>query len=176
MKFEAQNAVGINNGAGVGTSGLTIDAFDGQGNFVTSTTTDGSGNYTLNLQPGTYTICEEQQTDWTQSAPSGSACATLATGADSGHVVTVTSSGTFSGNDFGNYTTGAVSGMKFEAHNAFFFLMIRRPPRSTLFPYTTLFRSNFVTSTTTDGSGNYTLNLQPGTYTICEEQQTDWTQ
>src|SRR3989441_6033406 len=26
----------------------------------------------------------------------------------------------------------------------FFFLMIRRPPRSTLFPYTTLFRSEFV--------------------------------
>src|SRR5476649_3040653 len=25
----------------------------------------------------------------------------------------------------------------------FFFLMIRRPPRSTLFPYTTLFRSSF---------------------------------
>src|SRR5712672_4247163 len=25
----------------------------------------------------------------------------------------------------------------------FFFLMIRRPPRSTLFPYTTLLRSNF---------------------------------
>src|SRR2546429_3782140 len=27
-------------------------------------------------------------------------------------------------------------------HFFFFFLMIRRPPRSTLFPYTTLFRSN----------------------------------
>src|SRR3954449_1361713 len=27
-------------------------------------------------------------------------------------------------------------------HSFFFFLMIRRPPRSTLFPYTTLFRSN----------------------------------
>src|SRR2546429_7102102 len=27
----------------------------------------------------------------------------------------------------------------------FFFLMIRRPPRSTLFPYTTLFRSHSVT-------------------------------
>src|SRR5690348_17376012 len=26
---------------------------------------------------------------------------------------------------------------------SFFFLMIRRPPRSTLFPYTTLFRSTF---------------------------------
>src|SRR3712207_6937702 len=29
----------------------------------------------------------------------------------------------------------------------FFFLMIRRPPRSTLFPYTTLFRSSSFTST-----------------------------
>src|SRR3712207_8287919 len=29
-------------------------------------------------------------------------------------------------------------------HFIFFFLMIRRPPRSTLFPYTTLFRSNVV--------------------------------
>src|SRR5258707_2091611 len=28
----------------------------------------------------------------------------------------------------------------------FFFLMIRRPPRSTLFPYTTLFRSTFAAS------------------------------
>src|SRR6266481_8525491 len=29
----------------------------------------------------------------------------------------------------------------FRLHWEFFFLMIRRPPRSTLFPYTTLFRS-----------------------------------
>src|SRR3712207_9453562 len=28
-----------------------------------------------------------------------------------------------------------------DGHSYFFFLMIRRPPRSTLFPYTTLFRS-----------------------------------
>src|SRR3712207_6967464 len=28
----------------------------------------------------------------------------------------------------------------------FFFLMIRRPPRSTLFPYTTLFRSGYTVS------------------------------
>src|SRR2546422_10371795 len=28
----------------------------------------------------------------------------------------------------------------------FFFLMIRRPPRSTLFPYTTLFRSSWTAS------------------------------
>src|SRR5215471_20492612 len=30
----------------------------------------------------------------------------------------------------------------------FFFLMIRRPPRSTLFPYTTLFRSHLVAEST----------------------------
>src|SRR5256885_11748622 len=35
----------------------------------------------------------------------------------------------------------------------FFFLMIRRPPRSTLFPYTTLFRSaNFDLNYSPDGS------------------------
>src|SRR2546429_7586957 len=41
----------------------------------------------------------------------------------------------------------------------FFFLMIRRPPRSTLFPYTTLFRSG-IDAMTTDGRvllGNRTL-------------------
>src|SRR3712207_8760930 len=33
----------------------------------------------------------------------------------------------------------------------FFFLMIRRPPRSTLFPYTTLFRSDAPVPTTLSG-------------------------
>src|SRR3989454_10608114 len=36
----------------------------------------------------------------------------------------------------------------------FFFLMIRRPPRSTLFPYTTLFRSR--------GAGQATMTLRGG--------------
>src|SRR5258708_22024611 len=35
----------------------------------------------------------------------------------------------------------------------FFFLMIRRPPRSTLFPYTTLFRSVFVALMSACGKG-----------------------
>src|SRR6202165_6263991 len=35
----------------------------------------------------------------------------------------------------------------------FFFLMIRRPPRSTLFPYTTLFRSHKVHFLFFNGSG-----------------------
>src|SRR5260370_32523976 len=36
--------------------------------------------------------------------------------------------------------------------HVFFFLMIRRPPRSTLFPYTTLFRSSDPGFTTDSGS------------------------
>src|SRR2546427_5451369 len=31
--------------------------------------------------------------------------------------------------------------LAYQQNESFFFLMIRRPPRSTLFPYTTLFRS-----------------------------------
>src|SRR3712207_7506182 len=56
----------------------------------------------------------------------------------------------------------------------FFFLMIRRPPRSTLFPYTTLFRSpgmEYTYTDTTNGSGeiSYTIPLEeevslPGDY------------
>src|SRR5438876_11881999 len=34
----------------------------------------------------------------------------------------------------------------------FFFLMIRRPPRSTLFPYTTLFRSSFAWARPVEGN------------------------
>src|SRR2546430_13362570 len=37
--------------------------------------------------------------------------------------------------------------------NFFFFLMIRRPPRSTLFPYTTLFRSDFEWNNASPGPG-----------------------
>src|SRR2546422_10984554 len=35
-----------------------------------------------------------------------------------------------------------MSSVSIETSFRFFFLMIRRPPRSTLFPYTTLFRSD----------------------------------
>src|SRR3712207_8573676 len=72
----------------------------------------------------------------------------------------------------------------------FFFLMIRRPPRSTLFPYTTLFRSavdliilyGLGRAGTTDGiigvSGPYNLemveseeNIQPGAEGMCERSE-----
>src|ERR1019366_10595255 len=58
----------------------------------------------------------------------------------------------------------------------FFFLMIRRPPRSTLFPYTTLFRSRWVRhGTSLNGPGGFcdvrseehTSELQSLTNLVC---------
>src|SRR2546422_7005811 len=43
----------------------------------------------------------------------------------------------------------------------FFFLMIRRPPRSTLFPYTTLFRSEAV-----DDRGHGVFSREPPLLTV----------
>src|SRR5215217_8445619 len=58
-----------------------------------------------------------------------------------------------------------------------FFLMIRRPPRSTLFPYTTLFRSPAAWSTSTcrgtrwrwssGRSEEHTSELQSRQYLVC---------
>src|SRR2546426_4061701 len=44
----------------------------------------------------------------------------------------------------------------------FFFLMIRRPPRSTLFPYTTLFRSLFRPANPPGERGRRSRALAPG--------------
>src|SRR3712207_7819886 len=43
----------------------------------------------------------------------------------------------------------------------FFFLMIRRPPRSTLFPYTTLFRSYFFLAVLSCSETCYTFVIVP---------------
>src|SRR6478609_11596540 len=61
----------------------------------------------------------------------------------------------------------------------FFFLMIRRPPRSTLFPYTTLFRSHSAVDAGAQASGaggggdggmrseEHTSELQSLAYLVC---------
>src|SRR5574338_760207 len=54
----------------------------------------------------------------------------------------------------------------------FFFLMIRRPPRSTLFPYTTLFRSDFVILRA-DAVGAVTREHLPGGCRRSEEHTSE---
>src|SRR5690625_6708151 len=50
-------------------------------------------------------------------------------------------------------------------HLFFFLLLLRRPPRSTLFPYTTLFRSRFTNHcrlfAAISGAGHHQLTLGP---------------
>src|SRR6185503_20667011 len=73
----------------------------------------------------------------------------------------------------------------------FFFLMIRRPPRSTLFPYTTLFRSSwFARRSTRPGrsvssppprrSEEHTSELQSRLHLVCrlllEKKKKNWRQ
>src|SRR5438552_17730155 len=58
----------------------------------------------------------------------------------------------------------------------FFFLMIRRPPRSTLFPYTTLFRSQLQNLLGTWPSSTYrrfALRTAPGTASRSEEHTSE---
>src|SRR5258707_3461173 len=60
----------------------------------------------------------------------------------------------------------------------FFFLMIRRPPRSTLFPYTTLFRSTSMPSarrrsaSTTGSSGGAATVRSPSSRSYRSEEHT----
>src|SRR2546430_10503347 len=51
----------------------------------------------------------------------------------------------------------------------FFFLMIRRPPRSTLFPYTTLFRSREYTAF--DGGPSFTFSEGFSLMVNCKTQE-----
>src|SRR5689334_25436732 len=55
----------------------------------------------------------------------------------------------------------------------FFFLMIRRPPRSTLFPYTTLFRSLRTVDSRSEGGGVEHLEYRNGRIVGAVEQSGD---
>src|SRR5437762_13603926 len=83
---------------------------------------------------------------------------------------------------FFRYTPNSVYTCCHYTHNClhfFFFLMIRRPPRSTLFPYTTLFRSRPATGAAPCRSRNtprpapaprseeHTSELQSPMYLVC---------
>src|ERR1051325_11927171 len=57
-------------------------------------------------------------------------------------------------------------------HKCFFFLMIRRPPRSTLFPYTTLFRSTWNTKPA-PGSPKLPVCLVPMALSRSEEHTSE---
>src|SRR2546430_13696935 len=59
------------------------------------------------------------------------------------------------------------------SNKGFFFLMIRRPPRSTLFPYTTLFRSHasVVWSISAFVCSSIACNSRSSTHSLCSSRK-----
>src|SRR6202521_4786895 len=67
-----------------------------------------------------------------------------------------------------------MSNSDFWEHRCFlFFLMIRRPPRSTLFPYTTLFRSNQYHARTSSENVSYAAAIRTAGVSRSEEHTSE---
>jgi len=192
VKYNDLNGNGAKDVGEPGLAGWTIRAYvDANGNgmldagettVATSAVTDGSGAYSLSLNPGKYIICEVQQAPWTQSQPANTKC-----GASSGgYAVTVTSGSTDPGNNFGNFQKGTKSGVKFNDLNGNGVKDMGEPgllgweirAYKDLDGDGTLSAAEAAvgpaTSMTTNGSGAYSFSLNPGKYVICEVLQSGW--
>jgi hypothetical protein len=135
-----------------------------------SNITDASGNYSFtDLTPGMYTIREILMSGWTQIF--GPSPVTLTPGQNS------------SGNDFGNFQNGSINGYKFNDANGNG--QYDNEPKLSGWTITLFNDGNdqdadlddIVATTQTDQNGDYSfINLTPGTYAVCETQQTNWVQ
>jgi hypothetical protein len=188
-KFHDHNANGVRDTGDEGLSGWAIKAYtdnDSSGDLsagdtlAAETTTDGDGNYSLALTPGAYIVCEVLPADWEQSSPVNEVCendAVDASLAPGGYAVNLTDNE--SGNDFGNFQNATKSGQKFEDANAD---GVKDEGEDGLSGWTIhLFGTDGMGNdvhehATTDADGNYTLTVKPGSYTVCEELQTGWSQ
>jgi hypothetical protein len=161
---------------------IHLDGTDGLGNAVNLTdVTDADGNYSFTVNPGTYTVSEEQQAGWTQSGPDLLADAgdNDAGATDGDWDIVLTSGENETGNDFGNFQQATKSGTKFNDlnHNG-----VRDAGEPGLAAWVihldgTDGLGNAVNLTdVTDADGNYSFTVNPGTYTVSEEQQAGWTQ
>src|ERR671917_449962 len=121
MKFEDKDGDGVKDAGEPGLAGWKIHLFGANDSDHQVATTDAEGKYAFYVKPGSYTVCEEQQTGWTQSYPTagGADCSghthsgTITSGAK-GYAITLTSGQDDKDNDFGNYKKAKKSGMKFE--------------------------------------------------------------
>jgi hypothetical protein len=107
-KFNDLDHDGVRDAGEPGLAGWVIhlDGTDGQGIAVNLTdVTDANGDYSFTVNPGTYTVSEEQQAGWTQSGPDLLADAgdNDAGATDGDWDIVLTSGQVDSGNDFGNF-------------------------------------------------------------------------
>ena len=121
LKWHDRNADGVRDADGVNNvlgdaddevllAGWSIHLFgtDGSGAAVhVHTSTDATGDYSFTVTPGSYTICETQQTGWAQTYPiaatSGSAdCSAHGGAGGRGWSITAVSGTPITGKNFGN--------------------------------------------------------------------------
>src|SRR2546428_350723 len=145
------------------TNGATNAGTIYQGDFDTWTFTATQGDY-IALSGGTETQTTAHFAPWIPlAAPTGVLLGNSFTQTGASNIAaTAPTSGTYTviiGSYVGGFYDGTGSYRLTLAQGpGAFFLMIRRPPRSTLFPYTTLFRSyqgDFDTWTFTATQGDY---------------------
>ena len=209
-KFDDVNRDGDPTGES-GLVGWRINAFadDGDGVLQASEVTpgpaafadtDANGDYTIALTTGTYVICEEQQTDWVQTAPApaDAECAEADADAPGGHAVTVSAGQDEADTDFGNDHLATVSGSKFDDFNRDAAWDPNGANNTTpdsddepgLSGWTIEAYADdgdgelsiaeagvpAAASTTTGGDGSYELKLPSGDYVLCEQLQAGWAQ
>jgi hypothetical protein len=185
LKFHDLNANGTQNNGDPGLGSWTIRLYDSNDQLVTSTTTTaGSGAYSFaDVAAGTYRICEVLQANWTQSAPtSGPACnqGGVTDEAPIGYTVVLAAGGTSSGSNFGNYQNVTIRVRKYEDLSA----NGAKDGAETYITWVTdgihVFGINGTTGhfhgTISDAANGVTFSVKPGSYRICESQQTGWFQ
>ena len=148
---------------------IHLDGTDGQGQAVHVTdVTDANGDYSFTVNPGSYTVSEEQQAGWTQTFP-----------ASGDYDIVLTSGETETGNDFGNFQQATKSGTKFNDLDGD---GVRDAGEPGLVGWvihldgTDGLGQAVNLTDVTDANGDYSFTVNPGTYTVSEEQQAGWTQ
>src|SRR5439155_1426090 len=186
IKFEDPNGDGnlADGTVPAGGSPWTIKVFTNAATpvLVTSTTTSTvDGTYSVNLQPGSYLVCEVLQASWTQSYPANTTCSTASGVAAGGRSEERRVGNECGTRKFGNYTKETVSGNKFEDPNGDGNLADGTVPAGGS-PWTIMVVNNGITPghvtriQTCALPVTYSVNLQPGSYLVCEVLQASWTQ
>jgi hypothetical protein len=141
------------------------------------TVTDSSGYWQFTVAPGTYTIREEQQPGWTQTAPTPIP--------EGDFNITVTFGQTSSNNDFGNVQEATKSGIKFNDLDgagpgttgpglAGWTIEAFKDSDGNGILSQAEFTAGAATSAVTGAGGSYSLTLDPGTYIVVEVNQSGW--
>ncbi|MBK1986128.1 carboxypeptidase regulatory-like domain-containing protein [Sphaerospermopsis aphanizomenoides BCCUSP55] len=170
--FVDANNNGIQDAGETGLGGVTVELINpADGSVITSTTTDANGGYSFSgLTPGDYQVQFTAPTGYSFSTPDQGGDDALDSDADStGKTQTVTlTSGEFNGTlDAGLVQLARLGNFVFEDKNA---NGIQDAGETGIGNATINLldaNGNFITSTTTNGSGQYSFtNLQPGDYKV----------